>query len=194
MLEMRLLWVGVPLLAFSLTGCLDDEAEGSESRGTAVLATEGSGTVTYPNGHPIVFETSDESAHANEAAVEALANDHRVAMGLGALQSHAVMENVARGHSVHMIVHDPAFFDHANPEGDQPWDRAVKAGLAFLLYGENIAAGYATPESVFTAWMASEGHKANLENPDWTHHGLGYAYTPNDPSHYYDYWTHNFMR
>jgi uncharacterized protein YkwD len=198
---MRLLWVGASLLCVPLVGCLDELAEGSDAGdGSAgsisafVLPASGSSTVTYDNGHPLVFETTDPMTRANEADVEALINNHRVAMGMNALQSVSLVQDVARAHSAHMIVHDPAFFDHVNPEGDRPADRAAQAGVASSSYSENIAAGYATAESVVAAWLASEGHRANIENPEWTHTGVGYACAPADPSGYYDYWTQNFMR
>ena len=72
--------------------------------------------------------------------------------------------------------------------------RAALAGLGHAKYGENIAAGYSGALSVFNAWLASDGHRANIEDPEWTHHGVGYAFTPADPGQYLDYWTHNFLR
>ncbi len=200
MLAMRLLGVGTALLGLALAGCLDEQADGSASSGPAgtvgaiVLPAGGTSALSYPNGHPIVYETADAASRANEADVEALTNNHRVAMGLPALQSAAVIEDVARAHSVHMIVHDPVFFDHQNPEGDFPADRVARAGVAFLSCRENIAAGYATPESVFAAWLASDGHRANIENPDVTHQGVGYACAPGDPCGYFDYWTQNLVQ
>lgn len=39
--------------------------------------------------------------------------------------------------------------------------------------GENIAYGYSSVRSVMTAWMHSDGHRANLLRPQFTHVGLG---------------------
>ena len=57
--------------------------------------------------------------------------------------------------------------------------------------GENIAAGYASPEAVMSGWMNSSGHRANILNCNFTEIGVGYAYAANDPGtiQYRHYWT-----
>lgn len=190
----RLGWLAGSLLGFALVGCLEEASAGESSPAPAVLGTSGSGTLSYDNGHPILFDTDDAATLTVENDVATLTNNHRVALGLNALLSADAHADLGRAHSVHMILHDPSFFAHQNPEGDQPWDRATTAGISYLAFGENIAAGYATPESAFSAWLASQGHKDNIENPLWTHHGVGYAYASSDPAGYGHYWTHNFSR
>jgi uncharacterized protein YkwD len=58
--------------------------------------------------------------------------------------------------------------------------------------GENIAAGYSSPQTAFDAWMASPGHKENIERDGWTYSGVGYWY--DSASTYQWYWTQNFTR
>jgi uncharacterized protein YkwD len=88
------------------------------------------------------------------------------------------------------MIADGPFFSHQNPEGDWPTQRARSAGIPFAGLGENIAAGQPTPADVFSAWLASDEHRANLENPAWTYQGVGYAYTSGGTLNHY--WTHNF--
>ena len=45
-----------------------------------------------------------------------------------------------------------------------PADRIQAQGYSYSTWGENIAAGYASPESVVDGWMNSEGHRANILN------------------------------
>ena len=45
--------------------------------------------------------------------------------------------------------------------------------MAYRTAGENIAAGYATPEAVVDGWLHSEGHRANILNEDFTQMGGG---------------------
>lgn len=59
------------------------------------------------------------------------------------------------------------------------------AGVAYSAAGENIAYGSSTGSAVLTAWLDSSGHRANIENANFTHHGVGKAGT---------YWTHVFIR
>jgi uncharacterized protein YkwD len=47
--------------------------------------------------------------------------------------------------------------------------------ITYKTWGENIAAGQATPKEVVDAWMASPGHKANILREEFTHMGVGYT-------------------
>jgi uncharacterized protein YkwD len=65
------------------------------------------------------------------------------------------------------------FFSHTNPDGQSPFDRLRAAGVTYLAAAENIAYGYTTAAGVLEAWLNSEGHRRNLENCRYTHHGVG---------------------
>jgi len=169
----------------AVVGC--NAGEGAEGASSAP-ATEVLAPLTYPEtGHPVVARTADPVALANETVLEDLVNDYRVRMGLPPLEVLPEAKDLARGHSVHMGVHHPGFFDHCNPEGDLPANRAETAGLRFVSIGENLAAGQATPSEVFAAWLQSPAHKAVLDDPRWTHMGIGEAFDPGSP--YGTYWT-----
>lgn len=112
-----------------------------------------------------------------------LVNAHRTALGLAPLEWHSGVAAVAQAHSDDMVAR--GFFSHTNPDGESPFDRLRAAGIAYSAAGENIAYGYPTPASVLAAWLGSEGHRANIENPSYTHHGVGLAGT---------HWTHVFVR
>ena len=58
--------------------------------------------------------------------------------------------------------------------------------------GENIAGVMIKPESVMTLWMNSEGHKANILNPDFKYLGVGYLY--DESSEYQYYWVQIFSK
>jgi len=91
---------------------------------------------------------------------------------------------VARAHSQDMVDRD--FFSHVNPDGLDPFDRMLNAGITYLSAGENIAYVYGYPDPVATAiagWMQSPGHRQNILNPSFTHTGLGIA--EKAPGEYY---------
>jgi uncharacterized protein YkwD len=70
---------------------------------------------------------------------------------------------------------DREFFDHQNPDGESPWDRFEEAGYTnYRAAGENIAAGNAQAASTMQQWMNSDGHCANIMNPDFSEIGVGY--------------------
>jgi uncharacterized protein YkwD len=80
---------------------------------------------------------------------------------------------------------DRDFFSHSNPDGEEPFDRMSDAGISYAGAAENIASGYASAEAVLNGWLNSSGHRANIENGSYTHHGIGYVEEGN-------YWTHVF--
>jgi uncharacterized repeat protein (TIGR01451 family) len=115
-------------------------------------------------------------------------------------------------HSSNMAVRN--FFAHCDLDtGTKPWDRMTAAGYTGWSYAaENIAAGYATPAAVMTAWMNSSGHRANLLSTSSREIGIGYLMQSGDQSNvrgdangdcaadgspggpYSRYWTQNFGR
>ena len=67
-----------------------------------------------------------------------------------------------------------ALFDHTRPDGTTCFTALDDAGIRYSTAGENIAAGYSTPEQVVNGWMNSEGHRANILNASFTTIGVGY--------------------
>lgn len=61
------------------------------------------------------------------------------------------------------------YFSHERPDGTLCWTALYEQNISFYGAGENIAGGLLTPEAVVNAWMNSEGHRANILNPDFTH-------------------------
>ena len=118
-----------------------------------------------------------------EEQVLALVNAQRAAAGCGALAGDAALASVARAHSADM--RDRGFFDHVNPDGLDPFDRAERAGLSAR--AENIASGQQDAATVMDAWMNSAGHRANILNCRLTRLGVGMADGPGGP-----WWTQLF--
>jgi uncharacterized protein YkwD len=102
---------------------------------------------------------------------ERLANAHRARAGCGPLRWNGPAGAVAQAHAEDMVRRD--FFSHTNPDGQSPFDRLRAAGVTYTAAAENIAFGYPTAVAVLQAWITSEGHRRNLENCRYTHHGVG---------------------
>jgi uncharacterized protein YkwD len=99
-----------------------------------------------------------------------LVNEKRAKVGCSPLQASGALSDLARAHSKDMAAR--GFFDHTNPDGETPWDRAEQAGVSSL-GGENIARGQADAEAVMNSWMNSAGHRANILDCDFTTLGVG---------------------
>lgn len=117
------------------------------------------------------FRTVEFSVdETSEREMIKLVNNERVSRGLKALTFDSELRAVARGHSEDMF--ERGYFAHFSPEGESVADRAEKAGVNFLVIGENLA--YAP--SVFLAHkglMNSEGHRANILSSDFGKIGIG---------------------
>ncbi|MGW2048463.1 sigma-70 family RNA polymerase sigma factor [Streptomyces sp. NPDC001858] len=120
-----------------------------------------------------------------ESQVIALVNQERATAGCGALTADSLLRKAAQGHSDDMAARD--FFDHTDPDGADPGQRITAAGYRWSTYGENIAKGQQTAESVMTSWMNSEGHRANILNCDFKNIGVGIHDGDGGP-----WWTQNF--
>lgn len=107
-----------------------------------------------------------------------------------ALTINARLGVAAYGHSRDMA--DNNYFSHDSRDGRSLVDRINATGYTWSTIGENIAAGYASVQSVVSGWMASDGHCANLMSPRFTEFALACA--RNDASQYGTYWTQNFGR
>ncbi len=110
--------------------------------------------------------------------VVTLTNQHRATLGLGPLAYSPTLTASALWKSGHMAGHDYFSHDDAGLAPlSQPrlWSQRIldcdypsNAG-----YGENIAAGYSSAQSVMTGWLNSPGHRANIERASYNALGLG---------------------
>lgn len=127
-------------------------------------------------------EMSAQAAAAAE--VLQLVNQERAQVGCSAVAANSSLTELARDFSADMAAR--GFFDHTDPDGASPWDRAAKAGITDL-GGENIARGQADAAAVMEAWMNSPGHKANILNCDFKTLGVGVHFGAGGP-----WWTQDF--
>ena len=110
---------------------------------------------------------------AYEQEVVRLVNAERASHGLPALSIRADLCQYARVKSQDM--HDSGYFSHTSPNYGSPFDMMKSFGITYSHAGENIAMGYSTPEAVVSAWMNSEGHRANIFSASYTELGVGYV-------------------
>ncbi|MFD5256536.1 CAP domain-containing protein [Streptomyces bobili] len=125
------------------------------------------------------------SAEVQAAAeVLKLVNEERAKVGCSAVSANSSLADLAQDFSEDMAAR--GFFDHTDPDGASPWDRAEKAGISDL-GGENIARGQADAAAVMQAWMNSSGHRANILNCDFKTLGVGVHLGSGGP-----WWTQDF--
>ena len=137
------------------------------------------------------------SASQFEARVLELVNDERARGGdcggrsfkpSHPLKGQSQLARAAKRHALAMS--EEHFFDHRGPRGDTPKSRIDDSGYRGRAWGENIAAGQRSPESVVRAWMKSPGHCRNILNPLFTELGVSFVFESRSP--YKTYWVQAF--
>lgn len=180
----------------------DDPGTGGPSTTSAPMTTDTQGTsgasaetgaaetglpppVDVPdNAYCIAVGDWDPAWAQLELDVLALVNEVRAAgadchskgvfAATGPLNMNPALRCAARNHSADMAARN--FFDHTNPDGETPWDRMDKAGYgAYSNAGENIAAGSPDAQGTMNQWLGSDGHCANIMNPNFQEIGVGYS-------------------
>ncbi len=101
------------------------------------------------------------------------------------------LTQASEGHSQDMATAN--YFAHASADGRTLADRVNATGYVWSTLGENIAAGYATVDSVMDGWIASDGHCANLMNPNFSQVGVA-CIAGATGSAYNTYWTMDLGR
>ncbi len=128
---------------------------------------------------PDFFDVSNDELEANQDFdlqdsrdfLLNLINEEREKYNLTMLSLDNSLNKLAQDHSRDMI--DREFFDHNNPDGKTPNQRAVEAGILTGV-GENIAKSVSIRQA-HELLIRSAIHLENIINPYWSHVGLGIA-------------------
>ncbi len=129
-----------------------------------------------------------------EQQVVDLVNSERANRGLPPYKRVTALDEAARYHSADMGQDNYFSHDTYDRSGGSlvyvcgTWTRIGKYYPSAT--GENIAAGYPTPQSAMNAWMNSTGHRNNILSTGSWEIGVGYAVA--NGSTYYYYWTQDF--
>ena len=115
-------------------------------------------------------DTENEIPDTSYAAqVLRLVNAERARYGLSPLTYDVSLGRAADIRAVEI----KKLFSHTRPNGTSCFTVLDEIGYSYRGAGENIAYGQRSPEEVMTAWMNSEGHRANILGENYTHIGIG---------------------
>lgn len=130
--------------------------------------------------------TDDRSNEAFVQQVIDLVNEERAKAGLSPLQESVQASKAASVRAQEIM----RSFSHTRPDGSNFSTVLQQNGISFQSCGENIAYGQRTPQEVMNSWMNSQGHRANILNPNFTSIGVGYVENNSKTG----YWTQLFVR
>lgn len=107
---------------------------------------------------------------ADEQEVFNLINQQRASNGLSALKIDSEVQNVARIKAKDMVQNN--YFSHNSPTYGTPFQMLNNFKISYKSAGENIA-GNSSNQAAVTAWMNSQGHRANILNSSYNYTGIG---------------------
>lgn len=88
-----------------------------------------------------------------------LINVYRTSLGLNQLQHMSVIKSVANKHTTNMIAHGTISHD-----GFDFRSNYIIHKTNAIAVSENVAYGYSNAHDMVTAWIASTGHRRNIES------------------------------
>ncbi len=106
---------------------------------------------------------SGEYRYADAFDVLKILNQERKEAGMAGLVMNESLMQTAMQRAAEISI----LFAHTRPDGSSCFDANE------LMYAENVAFGYTTPDDVMVGWMNSEGHRANILTEGFTTVGIG---------------------
>lgn len=183
--------VGMSNLSAQQAAVADVNEDGSVDSADALGALRvsvGLNESDTPSPQPQPGENEEFSLYARQ--VLELVNEERAKEGVPALVLDKTLCEAAQVRSDELLDK----MEHERPDGrdvQTVMDEYGKTfGRDYFAFGENIAAGQATPKEVVASWMSSPGHRANIMDPGFKKLGIGY--THNSKTMYRHYWSQLF--
>ena len=130
-----------------------------------------------------------------EQRILELVNDERAAVNLPPLKRVGQLDEAARYHAADL--QQDNYFEHDTYDRTGGslqlicnWSTRLSSYYTgWSAIGENIAAGYASPEAAMVGWMNSPGHRANILSTSFWEIGVGYS---EGGGAYYRYYVQDF--
>lgn len=127
-----------------------------------------------------------DGVHSYVKRVVELVNEERARAGLSALELDMGITAAANVRAVEI----KQSFSHTRPDGSSFSTALKEQGVSYRGSGENIAWGQKSPEQVMSAWMNSEGHRANILNAAFRKIGIGYYQDQNGVNYWVQLFTY----
>ena len=117
-----------------------------------------------------IVQIQQDEYYAFEQQVFELINEKRIEAGVPAL-----IYSLEAAEAADIRVKEASvYFSHRRPDGRECFTVLDELAIEdYMFAGENIAAGFRTPEEVIAGWFASEGHRENMLSADYNRVGVG---------------------
>ena len=125
------------------------------------------------------LKVAEYTYNATELQTMELINAYRVSVGLNPLEKINHMSYKSEEHDNYMIANNVVNHNDFVARSEN----IIKV-LGAKTVSENIAYNYSTPKAALNAWLASPGHKENIEG-NFTHFGISIRENPANGRKYY---------
>lgn len=137
----------------------------------------------------IVSAQTPAMASRDTDRVLELVNNERAKAGVPPVRLNRQLCDSARAYAQYLG--EARFFGHVGPDGSTLVTRNQRAGYKDAAWmGENIAAGYYTPDEAVGAWMRSVPHRSNMLDPNFADIGISRVVVKGSP--YGCYWVQEY--
>lgn len=125
------------------------------------------------------LKVAEYTYNATELQTMELINTYRVSVGLNPLEKINHMSYKSEEHDNYMIANNVVNHNDFVARSEN-----IMKVLGAKTVSENIAYNYSTPQAAVNAWLASPGHKENIEG-NFTHFGISIRENPTNGRKYY---------
>ena len=126
---------------------------------------------------PAAASVEEENSYFEEDAYQrsflTLVNNERAKAGLAPVALGDSSHNAAAMERAEELA---VSYSYVRPNGQRDFTVLKDYGVTDTPTGENAAWGSVSPKEVVNAWMNSEGHRANILNPEARKMSVGYYY------------------
>ncbi len=119
----------------------------------------------------VISEAPGSKSNINKQVILNMVNSYRAAgcncgsdyyPPVASVRWNNTLELAAKAHSEDM--NNNNYFSHTGRDGSSGGDRISRYNYRWSTYGENIAKGYPSEQTVIEGWIKSPGHCANIMN------------------------------
>ncbi|MFE3849259.1 CAP domain-containing protein [Flavobacterium sp. LB3P45] len=125
------------------------------------------------------LKVAEYTYNTTELQTMELINTYRVSIGLNPLEKINHMSYKSEEHDNYMIANNVVNHNDFVARSEN-----IMKVLGAKTVSENIAYNYSTPQAAVNAWLASPGHKENIEG-NFTHFGISIRENPTNGRKYY---------
>lgn len=119
----------------------------------------------------VIPPVNEYISYGNISQILTYTNNERVAVSLKPLSPNYILDTIASLRADDIFTNQ--YFEHSSPDGKSVTDLALKVGYKYLIIGENLAKGtFSGDKGIVSAWMGSEGHRANILNKKYKELGV----------------------